>query len=91
MTDLAQEIAKVLNRASAENGSDTPDFVLAGFLLQCLHAFDGAMAARKQWYGDAAQAHPKAGRAQARSDRLPPPRRIRQTKRWNCAMDKTFA
>lgn len=37
-----EEITSALNRASAENGSATPDHVLADYLLQCLLAFDSA-------------------------------------------------
>lgn len=48
---LHDEIAAVINRHCAENGSDTPDFILAQYLMDCLRAFDGAMVARERWYG----------------------------------------
>lgn len=48
---LAEEIAVVLNRHSAENGSDTPDFILAQYLLGCLATFNKAVLARSAWYG----------------------------------------
>ena len=35
-TELAKDIAAVLNKHSAENGSDTPDFILAEYLMNCL-------------------------------------------------------
>jgi len=41
----------VLNRFSAENGSDTPDFLLARYLLGCLAAWNTGVRAREQWYG----------------------------------------
>lgn len=47
---LAQAIADALNRHSAENGSNTPDFILAEFLMSCLAAFDAAQAGRTRWY-----------------------------------------
>ncbi len=47
---LVAELSAVLNRHSAENGSNTPDFILAGFLAECLNAWDRAMAARSRWY-----------------------------------------
>ena len=50
-TDLRSDIKGALNRASAENGSDTPDHVLADYLLACLDAFDAATHARSAWYG----------------------------------------
>jgi hypothetical protein len=39
---LRAAIEHVINRHSAENGSDTPDFILAQFLTDCLCAFDAA-------------------------------------------------
>lgn len=48
---LRQELAEVLNRHSAEGRSNTPDFVLAQYLIDCLSAFDYATRARDQWYG----------------------------------------
>jgi hypothetical protein len=51
MSDLRDEIEIVLNKHSAENGSSTPDFILAQYLMDCLQAFDGAVTARMAWYG----------------------------------------
>lgn len=48
---LRAEIAAAINRCSAENGSDTPDFILANFLTSCLEAFDAATVVRQNWYG----------------------------------------
>lgn len=42
------ELRELLNRASAENGSQTPDFILARY---CLRAFDLAVSQREHWYG----------------------------------------
>jgi hypothetical protein len=50
-TDLRIEIATAINRVSAENGSNTPDFILADYLANCLDAFDKASRAREHWYG----------------------------------------
>lgn len=49
--NLRSEITRALNRASAENGSDTPDFVLANYLMDCLRAFDQATLQRSHWLG----------------------------------------
>lgn len=46
---LREEITAALNRASAENGSATPDYILADYLLQCLLAFDSATNQRDAW------------------------------------------
>ena len=33
-----------------ENGSNTPDFILAKYLVMCLNAFDTAVNHRNAWY-----------------------------------------
>jgi hypothetical protein len=48
---LADEISNALNRCSAENGSDTPDFILAEFLLDVLAAWNSAVRKREAWHG----------------------------------------
>ena len=48
---LRKDIEHAINHHSMENGSDTPDFILAGFLTDCLTAFDTALQAREKWYG----------------------------------------
>lgn len=48
---LTQDIAEVLNRHSAERGSDTPDFILAEMLCGVLEMFDAGIRARGLWYG----------------------------------------
>ena len=49
--DLTEDFRLAINRRSAENGSDTPDFILAGFLAACLRSFDRSVRARERWYG----------------------------------------
>lgn len=49
--NLRKEIEEAINRNSAENGSDTPDFILAEYLTDCLSAYDKATTAREKWYG----------------------------------------
>lgn len=51
MSDLEHELAAVLNRFCAENDSNTPDFILAEYLLACLRAWNTASVRREQWYG----------------------------------------
>lgn len=48
---LRHEIEHAINRVSGENGSNTPDFILADYLVSCLAAFDRAIHARERWYG----------------------------------------
>ena len=52
MTPLRDEIRAVLNQYSAEQASNTPDFILADYLIDCLDAFDRAVTARSRWFGD---------------------------------------
>jgi hypothetical protein len=49
---LKSEIENIINCNSAENESDTPDFILAEYLIDCLKAFDKAVDRRRIWYQD---------------------------------------
>lgn len=49
--DLESELRALLNRYSAENASDTPDFILAEYVTGCLHAFNQAVRSREKFYG----------------------------------------
>lgn len=46
-----RELTSLLNKYSKENSSNTPDFVLAGYLNGCLSAFNNAVNNREEWYG----------------------------------------
>ena len=52
------ELRKLINRYSLENFSDTPDFVLADYLIQCLCAFENTTNAREKYYGRGSQQVP---------------------------------
>jgi len=47
---LSKEVERIINRFSGENGSNTPDFILAQFLVNALAAFDAATNRRTEWY-----------------------------------------
>ncbi len=49
---LEERIRVVLNQASAEGESNTPDFILAGYLVGCLDEFNAAVNARALWHGN---------------------------------------
>ena len=51
MANFRSELEKLINQHSMENGSDTPDFILARYITGCLGAFDEAVASRTHWYG----------------------------------------
>jgi len=49
-TEFERELQDLLNRHSKENDSDTPDFVLAAYLQDCLNAFERATRHRERWH-----------------------------------------
>ena len=49
--NFRRELEYLINRYSKENGSDTPDFILADFLEGCLNLFDLTIKTREKWYG----------------------------------------
>jgi hypothetical protein len=51
MTKFREELEGLINKHGKENASDTPDFILAAFLVSSLNAFDRGIAARERWYG----------------------------------------
>jgi hypothetical protein len=48
---LRVELERLINNFSLENQSDTPDFILAQFLLDSLAAWDRSTRLRETWYG----------------------------------------
>jgi len=48
--DFRKDIEEVINTHSKESISDTPDFILAKYLIDCLNAFDQAVLRRKAWF-----------------------------------------
>lgn len=51
VTNFETELEHLINRYSLENGSNTPDFILAEYLRDCLRVWDKSIAAREKWYG----------------------------------------
>lgn len=49
--NLREAVQHYINYFSLENGSDTPDFILAEYLERCLQNFDTTVQAREKWYG----------------------------------------
>jgi hypothetical protein len=45
-----EELRSLINKHSMENGSNSPDFMLASFLSGCLDSFDKAVSARDKWF-----------------------------------------
>jgi len=43
-----KELEQLINKHSMENGSDTPDYILAEYLTSCLKAYGRAVQARDE-------------------------------------------
>jgi len=50
MSKFRKELETLINSHSLENASNTPDFILAEYLENCLKAFDYAVLQRTSWY-----------------------------------------
>lgn len=48
--EFKQELTALINKYSLENGSDTPDFVLAEYLVECLRIFNHTIGDREHWF-----------------------------------------
>jgi hypothetical protein len=48
---FSKGLQNLVNRYSKENNSNTPDFVLAGYIENCLTAFNVAIQQREAFYG----------------------------------------
>lgn len=61
------ELELLLNRHSLENASNTPDFILAQYLVACLGAWNTGVQQRETWYGR--DPRPTGGNAQSPAER----------------------
>lgn len=48
--EFVEELETLINKYSLENDSDTPDFLLAEYLRDCLDAYETLIQARDKWY-----------------------------------------
>lgn len=46
-----EELTELINKHSLENKSNTPDYILAEYLINCLDTFNKATNARSKFYG----------------------------------------
>ena len=49
--EFTRALGALVNCHSREIGSDTPDYLLADYLMGCLRAYEAATAARDKWCG----------------------------------------
>ena len=47
---FAKDLERLINKHSMENGSDTPDWILAEYLMLCLKAFNRTSKLRARWF-----------------------------------------
>ena len=50
-TKLEKKLEELINEESRENDSNTPDFLLSEFMMNCLDAFELASNKREVWFG----------------------------------------
>lgn len=51
MALFKKDLEHLINKYSLENGSNTPDFLLAEYLVDCLYAYNTSVMKRETWYG----------------------------------------
>lgn len=51
MSNFVEELRHVINKCSMENSSNTPDFLLAQYLIGCMENFAKTVKRRDEWYG----------------------------------------
>jgi hypothetical protein len=51
--NFVEELSLVINKNSKDNSLNTPDFILAEFLTDCLEAWNKAIKARDKWFNQA--------------------------------------
>jgi hypothetical protein len=49
--EFKKELQSLINKHSIENDSDTPDYILAEYLMGCLDSFNNTTKRRDTWYG----------------------------------------
>ncbi len=51
MSNFEEELSDLINKHSQENASNTPDYILAQYMNNCLKAFETAIQQRETWHG----------------------------------------
>ena len=51
MNTFRKDLQNLINSHSLENNSDTPDFILADYVSECLRTFDKMIRRREEWFG----------------------------------------
>ena len=59
-SEFRKDLEISINACSMENGSDTPDFILAEYLEDCLRAYDKTVRAREGWWKENVPSPPES-------------------------------
>lgn len=51
IAEFKQSLERIINANNMEDSSNTPDWVLAKYLYNCLQSFEFATNERDKWYG----------------------------------------
>lgn len=51
MTSFEEELRCLINRKSIDSQSNTPDYILANYLLNCLYNYTQTVQSRDKWFG----------------------------------------
>lgn len=51
-SEFERELSGLLNKYSLENKSNTPDFILARYMVKCLNAYNKAISKRDKWFNN---------------------------------------
>lgn len=49
-TQFEMDLEKLINKHSLENSSNTPDYILAKYLYNCLDNFNRTIKEREEWH-----------------------------------------
>jgi len=52
VNNFEAQLKELLNENCKENESDTPDFILAQYMNNCLKAFNDAVLQRRKWHSN---------------------------------------
>lgn len=48
--NFKEDLTRLINKYSLENTSNTPDYIIANYLVSCLEAFNIGVNQRGKWY-----------------------------------------
>jgi hypothetical protein len=49
--EFKKELTNLINKYNIESGSNTPDFIICEYLINCLLTFNSIQKNREKWYG----------------------------------------